>query len=122
MSVPFNLEFDTSLYKGGPVRHTIVPNFPTTVQGLVERYGEEAVLAGFVKSFVIAKQAKIRASYKSPSSGSRTKAGSAIAQLANARAAERLAAMRAAQEAAENEIEDTDPTDLPEDLDAAVGE
>lgn len=126
MSVPFNLEFDTSLYKDGPVRHTTVANFPTSVEAAVAKYGEHAVLAGFVKSFVIAAQAKIRAEYKAPSTGSRTKRGSAISQIANARAAERLAAMRAAQAAAEAAVEE-DPTDgiedeIDTDLDEAIGE
>jgi hypothetical protein len=53
----------------------------------VARFGKDEVYAGFVKSYVIAVQAKTRAQYKAPSTGTRTKSGSALAQIEAARAA-----------------------------------
>jgi|SRR5262245_22518593 len=96
----FTLEIETSAFKGGPVLPTSVPNFPADLTEAVARFGEDAVYAGFVKSYVIAVQAKIRAQYKAPSSGTRTKRGSALAQAENAR---RSAAMKMASEHAERE-------------------
>lgn len=97
-----NLVVEAAAYKDGPVLKRTYTNFPVDVQEAIKIFGEDVVFAGFVKSFTIAEQAKIRASYKAPSNGVRTKRGSALAQIENAK---REMAMKEASLTAGNEVE-----------------
>jgi hypothetical protein len=96
-----DLKIEAAAYKDGPVLREIHTDFPTNLNEAVSKFGAETVFAGFVKSYTIAAQAKIRANYKAPSSGTRTKRGSALAQIENAR---REIAMKEASNAAEKEV------------------
>lgn len=88
----FTLKIEASLYEGGPVKSVEIPNFPVNLKEASEKFGEDAVYAGFVRTYTIAVQSKIRAQHKAPTTG-RTKRGSALAQVQAAR-------MKAASEAA----------------------
>jgi hypothetical protein len=83
--MPTTLKIEASAYKNGPMLSEDHVNFPVNLQEAVAKFGDDAVFAGFVKSYVIAAQAKIRAEYKAPSSSTRTKRGSALSQIENAR-------------------------------------
>jgi hypothetical protein len=76
----FTLKIEAT--KDGKTFSMDVPNFPTDLAEASAKYGEDAVYAGFVRSYVIALQAKMRAETKT---GGRTKTGSAIDQARQAR-------------------------------------
>jgi hypothetical protein len=89
--------------KGGKILTKEVPNFPINMAEAVERFGEDAVYADFVRNFTIKVQGKMRAEYTAPNTTGKTKSGSAIAQVLAARTAARIAELNAAANEESNE-------------------
>jgi hypothetical protein len=89
-----NLEIKAAAYKDGPILTTTVPNFPSNLKEAVAKYGEDNVFADFVRNYVIKVQGKMRTEYNAKDQISKTKKGSALAQVTAAR---RRAAIMAAE-------------------------
>jgi hypothetical protein len=91
----FTLVIEASVYKNGPKESREIPNFPVDGAEAVKMGLLEDMYNGYVRSLTIDVQNKIRAEYKTPASGVRTKRGSSLDQ---ARAAKlKMASEQAAQ-------------------------
>jgi hypothetical protein len=84
-NMAFNLVINASSETAGNVPPKTFYDFPEDLQEAMKSFTDEEIYAGFVRSFTIAQQQKMRAEYKAPLTGSRTKRGSALAQAAAAR-------------------------------------
>lgn len=89
----FTLKIEAT--KDGKVFELEVPDFPENLSEASAKFGEDNVYAGFVRSYVIAQQAKMRTE---TTSKSRTKTGSAVDQARQARI--RAASLAAVEQAA----------------------
>jgi hypothetical protein len=104
-----NLEIKAAAYKDGPILTTVVPNFPSNLKEAVAKYGEDNVFADFVRNYVIKVQGKMRAEYNAKDQISKTKKGSALAQVTAAR--RRAAILAAESESSVTDNEETETTD-----------
>jgi hypothetical protein len=102
----FTLQITASAYKGGPEITEEIPNFPMDGKEALEMgyVSLDEMYDGWLANLTIAKQNKMRTSYKAPLSATRTKSGSAKNQA-------QVARMKAASEAAAKTAE-TDQADV----------